>query len=106
MSATPQLVSDPLAAKRKLAAELLRKKLAEPKHFPISYAQQRLWFLDQLMSSSAAYNIPFIFRLEGQLSVPPVHQTLNEVVWRHAVLRTRFHARKCFQVHELLACHG
>ncbi len=57
---------------------------------PLSFAQQRLWFIDQLEPGSAAYNIPEIFRLEGPLDVDALRQSLNEIVRRHEVLRTTF----------------
>ncbi|WP_213781837.1 non-ribosomal peptide synthetase, partial [Caballeronia sp. dw_276] len=57
---------------------------------PLSYAQQRLWFLDQLEPGSAFYNLPVAVRLHGALDVSALHRTLDEVVRRHEVLRTRF----------------
>ncbi len=58
--------------------------------FPCSFAQQRLWFLDQLEPNSAYYNIPLAVRLQGHVNVPVLEQCLNEVVRRHETLRTRF----------------
>ncbi|HEY9404140.1 MAG TPA: amino acid adenylation domain-containing protein [Pyrinomonadaceae bacterium] len=57
---------------------------------PLSFAQQRLWFLDQLRPDSAQYNIPTVMRLDGTLSVNLLEQSINEVVRRHASLGTRF----------------
>ena len=57
---------------------------------PLSFAQQRLWFLDQLEPGSAAYNLPLAMRLDGKLDVKALAQSLNEVVARHDVLRTTF----------------
>src|SRR5690242_6756282 len=60
--------------------------------FPLSFAQQRLWFLHLLDPQSAAYNMPFALRLSGQLDIAALERTLNEIVRRHEVLRTTFDA--------------
>ncbi|ARV58868.1 hypothetical protein BZZ01_09670 [Nostocales cyanobacterium HT-58-2] len=57
---------------------------------PLSFAQQRLWFLDQLETGSASYNIPATLRLDGLLNVPAFQMALQEIVWRHEALRTTF----------------
>jgi len=57
---------------------------------PLSYAQQRLWFLDQLKPGSAVYNIPSAVRLRGSLDVSVLGQCLTEMVRRHEALRTTF----------------
>lgn len=56
----------------------------------LSYAQQRLWFLNQLEPRSSFYNIPAAVRLTGRLSAPALERALNEIVRRHEVLRTTF----------------
>ncbi len=58
--------------------------------FPASFAQQRLWFLDRLMTSSEVYNILRVLRLKGPLDVPKLERCINELVRRHEILRTRF----------------
>jgi len=58
--------------------------------FPLSFAQQRLWFLHQMNPQSPAYNVPVASRLLGKLNVKAMEQALNEIVQRHEVLRTTF----------------
>ncbi|MCL5996770.1 MAG: amino acid adenylation domain-containing protein, partial [Chloroflexi bacterium] len=57
---------------------------------PLSFAQQRLWFLDQLQPGNLAYNAPLAVRLTGKLDVAALEQSLNELVRRHEVLRTTY----------------
>ncbi|MEO6196445.1 MAG: non-ribosomal peptide synthase/polyketide synthase [Thermoanaerobaculia bacterium] len=66
-----------------------------------SYAQQRLWFLDQLEPDSPLYNLPTAVRLEGDLDVPALEGSLREIVRRHEVLRTRFPLRAGRPVQEI-----
>ena len=61
---------------------------------PLSYAQQRLWFIDQLEPGSAVYNVPVGVRVLGELRVASLERTLREVVNRHEVLRTRIVERE------------
>jgi hypothetical protein len=61
-----------------------------PESLPLSFAQQRLWFLEQLESTGAAYHIPVMFRIRGRLDVLALEQVINEIVRRHESLRTTF----------------
>ena len=56
----------------------------------LSFAQQRLWFFDQLEPGLSAYNIPAAVRLKGPLNLAALEQSLNEIVKRHESLRTTF----------------
>lgn len=57
-------------------------------NLPLSFAQQRLWFLDQLVPNNPFYNVPAALRLTGSLNFPALQQTFNEIVRRHEALRT------------------
>lgn len=59
---------------------------------PLSFAQQRLWFVQQFDRSSTAYNVSRAIQLEGQLNIPVLERSFNEVVRRHEILRTTFAA--------------
>jgi amino acid adenylation domain-containing protein len=57
---------------------------------PLSFAQARLWFIDQLQPGSAAYNIPYALRLKGALDAEALERSLAALAARHETLRTRF----------------
>ncbi|NJO79637.1 MAG: hypothetical protein HC827_14745 [Cyanobacteria bacterium RM1_2_2] len=58
--------------------------------FPASFAQQRLWFVEQLMPGSALYLTPLVFRMTGELDRSALAQSLQAIVDRHETLRTSF----------------
>ena len=58
--------------------------------FPASFAQQSLWFIDQLTPGRATYNLPGALRVRGKLDVEVLKRTVDEIVRRHETLRTRF----------------
>ncbi len=58
----------------------------------LSFAQRRLWFIDQMNPHSSAYNVPLVLGIAGHSDLAPVEQALAEIVRRHEVLRTRFEA--------------
>ena len=64
--------------------------IARTQPLPLSFAQQRLWFLDQMAGARTAYNIPLAFRLEGVLQPQALHQSLAAIMQRHESLRTTF----------------
>ena len=92
------------AAKRELLATILEKEGIElqggekiyPRQYhdnlPLSFSQERLWFLDQLEPGNSVYNICRAYRLTGPLDIAVLTLSLNEVVRRHEVLRTTFPA--------------
>ncbi|HKP51514.1 MAG TPA: amino acid adenylation domain-containing protein [Chloroflexia bacterium] len=93
------------ARKRELLALLLdedEEDTAEPytivrqesrTDLPLSFAQQRLWFLDQLEPGNPFYTIPVAMRLSGPLDVDALERSLTEIVRRHEVFRTTFPSR-------------
>ncbi|KYC36587.1 non-ribosomal peptide synthetase [Scytonema hofmannii PCC 7110] len=59
-------------------------------NIPLSFSQQRLWFIDKLYHGSYFYNIPSVFHLKGALNMRALQQSLNEILKRHEVWRTAF----------------
>jgi amino acid adenylation domain-containing protein len=64
---------------------------ARDEELPLSFAQQRLWFLDQLEPGTSVYNIPAAVRISGALNIAALEQSFEELTRRHEVLRTNFH---------------
>jgi amino acid adenylation domain-containing protein len=99
---TPELQQQLKARKAEILAFLRKAKAAahapvdviqpvsRDQDIPLSFAQERLWFLDQLMGQSATYNTPLTLRLTGQVRRDILEQCLTAIVRRHEVLRTTF----------------
>ena len=81
-------VVDAQVPTKQASEEIPRASRAQP--LPLSYAQQRLWFLDRLEGASAAYNLSTAVRLSGDLDVQALRAALQHVVERHESLRTGF----------------
>ncbi|MFY9557037.1 MAG: AMP-binding protein, partial [Blastocatellia bacterium] len=64
--------------------------VARDRDLPLSFAQQRLWFMEQLEPGGAIFNMPAAVRLTGRLDVPALERSFNEIVRRHESLRTTF----------------
>jgi acyl carrier protein len=89
---TVRLLSERLMARRESAVAVdIAITSSNERHEP-SFAQQRLWFLDQLMPSNPAYSITFAICAQGPLHVGLLEQSLRAILERHEVLRTTFHA--------------
>ena len=84
------LVNKSLVTQEILPQKNTLKALADRSSLPLSFAQQRLWFLDQFEHGSANYNIPCAYHIRGSLNIDALRHALNEVVRRHESLRTTF----------------
>src|SRR5215212_2508593 len=106
MSSLTTQIADLSSAKLELLAQRLREKRESsvqqptiPRRpesdapLPLSFAQQRLWFLDQLVPNSPAYNVPTSVRLSGALDPDVLQRTFTELLRRHEILRTSFPIR-------------
>jgi amino acid adenylation domain-containing protein len=74
-------------------------------NLPLSFAQERLWFLSQLEGGNAAYNLPAVMRLTGALSITTLEHSLNEIVQRHETLRSIFKSVNGTPVVQVLDFH-
>ncbi|HEU5377722.1 MAG TPA: amino acid adenylation domain-containing protein, partial [Ktedonobacteraceae bacterium] len=83
------LINQCLQAEQGLSIPPLRPQ-PRPDLLPLSFAQQRLWFLDQLAPGNPSYLIPFALHLDGPLQVVALQQSLRTIVSRHEALRTTF----------------
>ena len=66
------------------------RPVSKDSNLPLSFAQERLWFLDQLEPNNTTYNMPSVVRLKGPLNLAALEQSFNQIVGRHEVLRTIF----------------
>src|SRR6185295_11541293 len=90
------------AKRRQLLALLLKERGIDPlrspivprprrdEPFPLSFAQERLWVLDQIEPGNVAYNVTRPVRIDGALAVPVLGRAWTEIVRRHETLRTTF----------------
>ncbi|WP_375773035.1 amino acid adenylation domain-containing protein [Archangium gephyra] len=76
--------------KRALLAQLLKEKAQKAKQAPLSFAQERMWFLYQWNPTSAAFNMPGAVRLSGEVDTEALRRALQELARRHETLRTTF----------------
>ncbi|MFJ1759573.1 non-ribosomal peptide synthase/polyketide synthase [Amycolatopsis sp. NPDC088138] len=74
-----------------------------PERLPLSFAQQRLWFVDQAEEANAGYDVPRALRLRGSLDVAALQDALADVVERHEALRTVFPSHEGEPWQEILA---
>jgi len=114
MSETAKEIAELSPERRQLLELLLKRETAAAPSLtiprrerstsvPLSFAQQRIWFLNQLEPRSPAYNTPAAVRLGGRLNAPAMERTLGEIIRRHEALRTTF---KMVAGQPLQAIHG
>nr|HNH83288.1 amino acid adenylation domain-containing protein [Acidobacteriota bacterium] len=72
-------------------SEVVLTRTSREHTLPLSFAQERLWFLHEFEPTSTAYNLPAAFRITGPLNITALEQALIELTSRHEVLRTTFH---------------
>jgi amino acid adenylation domain-containing protein len=89
-AALAQRVEEALAGGRGLALAAARAAAGRDDARPLSFAQERLWFLDQLTPGDASYNMPLAMQLLGVLDIEALRSAFVEVVRRHETLRTTF----------------
>ncbi|MEJ2633925.1 MAG: amino acid adenylation domain-containing protein [Calditrichia bacterium] len=82
--------SDQIDGKPGQKDEIAIRPISRDRRLPLSFAQQRIWFLDQLEPGSPLYNIPLSVRIHGRLNVAILEKTINEIIRRHESLRTKF----------------
>jgi amino acid adenylation domain-containing protein len=72
--------------------DLMLVPVADDEPQVVSFTQERMWLLEQLISGTPVYNIPAVIRLEGELNASALEQAFNEIRRRHEALRTNFPA--------------
>jgi amino acid adenylation domain-containing protein/non-ribosomal peptide synthase protein (TIGR01720 family) len=90
---TPALLAEQIEAELRAGAGLVAPPLTPAGRdgaLPLSFAQQRLWFLDQLEPGSAIFNMPHVVRFDGPFDAAAIEAAFTEIVRRHEALRTTF----------------
>src|SRR5829696_7183199 len=77
-------------ARREASQSQTIRKKEDSHNSTVSFAQQRLWFLNQLQPDSCYYNVPAAMRLRGRLKQEALEQSFQEIIRRHEALRTSF----------------
>jgi nonribosomal peptide synthetase DhbF len=94
------------AVEQRLRADPARPVLAarpRPAEIPLSFAQQRVWFLDQIHDGNGAYHIPYALRLSGPVDPTALESAFGDVIGRHEILRTVYRDRDGVPFQQVLA---
>lgn len=94
LSKLADLIDRQLKSTVTYSENLLIKPIDVIAKIPLSFAQQRLWILEQLLNNPGLYNVSIGFELKGTLSLNYLQQALISLIERHEILRTTFHATK------------
>jgi hypothetical protein len=78
------------AEKRQIVGALLQSAFRAPRSFPLSFAQEQLWFMDKLQPGSPVYNISLYVPFQGSFVAGALRRALDTVTWRHDMLRVHF----------------
>jgi amino acid adenylation domain-containing protein len=97
---TPQILTE-LKQHKADICKLLSDSTPGPVLYPLSHSQRSLWFLHQLAPESAAYNVGFAARVRSAIDVPALRRAFQELIMRHATLRTTFSKRGPDPVQEI-----
>lgn len=85
-----ELMKLSLEEKREVVRALLRNAFDAPRSFPLSHAQEQLWFMDKLHPGSPVYNIPLYVPFQGRMDAASLKRALETLTARHDMLRARF----------------
>jgi amino acid adenylation domain-containing protein len=110
---TPELRAELLARKQEIVDYLSTMEIPDTKGFasisgiqrdvyPLSFEQERLWFIEQLGPHSTAYNISHAFQLSGHLDLSALERAFGAVCRRHAILRTHFEEKDGRRIQKVL----
>src|SRR5262249_43140463 len=89
VTALAKVVERERGAGKYVETQLMRTVIRD-EELPLSYSQERLWFIQQLEGASWTYNVPIGVRMRGKLNVESLEKSIGEIVRRHEVLRTSF----------------
>ena len=79
------------------------EKIDRPKYLPLSFPQQRLWFLEKYEANTPVYNIPMAYRIYGEFDIDAFGKAMNEIIRRHEILRTSFKINKGTPYQDILS---